>query len=290
MTSARRAASFPRPSAGPTSTPRPSGSPAVSSRRLPRGHRRLDAQGSTSPRGAGRRACARRGRAPDRRRAARPGADPLGVRRGRPRRGPVRPRGGGRQRRHRRRSTAPTTSPGGSWRARATRCVRSRSGPGGWTGDVAERVDAGTRLVAFSAVQAATGHRSDIPAIGAAARAVGALVFVDGSQLVGAIPVADDLSHLDVLATSDHKFLLNAGRGMGYCYLSPAAQEGSLPSTPAGGRGGAVRQLLRPRDGALRRRRASTARSAGWPRSATSAPSPCSRISASTRSTTATMS
>src|SRR4051794_29024162 len=45
--------------------------------------------------------------------------------------------------------------------------------------DVAERVDARTRLVAFSGVQAATGHRSDIAAISSAARTVGAVVFVE---------------------------------------------------------------------------------------------------------------
>jgi cysteine desulfurase / selenocysteine lyase len=39
-----------------------------------------------------------------------------------------------------------------------------------------------------------------------------------------ALPVADDLPHIDVLVAPDHKFLLNAGRGMGYCYLSPTAQ------------------------------------------------------------------
>jgi cysteine desulfurase / selenocysteine lyase len=105
--------------------------------------------------------------------------------------------------------------------------------------DVAERVDAGTRLVAFSAVQAATGHRSDIAAISAVARAVGAVVFVDGSQLVGALQVADDVSHVDVLATSDHKFLLNAGRGMGYCYLSPGVQERFTPVN-SGWRAGAI--------------------------------------------------
>jgi cysteine desulfurase / selenocysteine lyase len=90
--------------------------------------------------------------------------------------------------------------------------------------DVGERVDAGTRLVAFSGVQAATGHRSDIAAISGLARKAGAIVFVDGSQMVGALPVAHDLRHVDVLVAPDHKFLLNAGRGMGYCYLSPAAQ------------------------------------------------------------------
>ena len=90
-------------------------------------------------------------------------------------------------------------------------------------------MDAGTQLVAFSGVQASTGHRTDIAAISGLARAVGAIVFVDGSQLVGALPVAHDLPHLDVLTAPDHKFLLNAGRGMGYCYLSPAAQARFTP-------------------------------------------------------------
>ena len=48
--------------------------------------------------------------------------------------------------------------------------------------DIARRVDGGTRLVAFSGVQSATGHRSDIAAISGLARAAGAIVFVDGSQ------------------------------------------------------------------------------------------------------------
>jgi len=105
--------------------------------------------------------------------------------------------------------------------------------------DVAERVDTGTRVVAFSGVQSATGHRSDIAAISGLAREAGAIVFVDGSQLVGALPVADDLRHVDVLVAPDHKFLLNAGRGMGYCYLSPAAQARFTPVN-AGWRAGSV--------------------------------------------------
>ncbi|WES65996.1 aminotransferase class V-fold PLP-dependent enzyme [Microbacter sp. GSS18] len=95
--------------------------------------------------------------------------------------------------------------------------------------DIAAFVDGGTRLVAVSGVQTATGHRTDIPAVGQIARAVGALLFVDGSQLVGAASVADDLHWIDVLAASDHKFLLNAGRGVGYCYLSPQAQTRLTP-------------------------------------------------------------
>jgi cysteine desulfurase / selenocysteine lyase len=95
--------------------------------------------------------------------------------------------------------------------------------------DIGERVDAGTLLVAFSGVQSATGHRSDIAAISGLARKAGAIVFVDGSQMVGALPVARDLRHVDVLVAPDHKFLLNAGRGMGYCYLSPTAQARFTP-------------------------------------------------------------
>ncbi len=92
-------------------------------------------------------------------------------------------------------------------------------------GDIAAHVDGGTVLVAFSGVQTATGHRSDIATISRIARGVGAIVFVDGSQLVGAMPVAGDLDGIDVLATSDHKFLLHAGRGIGYCYLSPRIRD-----------------------------------------------------------------
>jgi selenocysteine lyase/cysteine desulfurase len=94
---------------------------------------------------------------------------------------------------------------------------------------VASSVDGDTVLVAFSAVQSATGHRSDIDAISAIAREVGAIVFVDGSQLIGALPIADHLHAIDVLATADHKFLLHAGRGLGYCYLSPAMQQRFVP-------------------------------------------------------------
>jgi selenocysteine lyase/cysteine desulfurase len=105
--------------------------------------------------------------------------------------------------------------------------------------DVANRVDSQTRLVAFSAVQSATGHRSDVAAISRLARAAGAIVFVDGSQMVGALPMADLLQHVDVMALPDHKFLLNAGRGMGYCFLSPAVQEWFTPLN-AGWRAGSV--------------------------------------------------
>ena len=104
--------------------------------------------------------------------------------------------------------------------------------------EVARCVDASTQLVAFSGVQTATGHRSDVTTISEIARSVGAIVFVDGSQMVGAMPIAE-LDAIDVLTTSDHKFLMNAGRGIGYCYLAPHLQDRFSPVN-AGWKAGAT--------------------------------------------------
>lgn len=106
-------------------------------------------------------------------------------------------------------------------------------------GEVAAVVDEHTKLVAFSGVQTATGHRSDIASLSAIARSVGALVFVDGAQMVGALSSAEHMDQIDVLATPDHKFLLHAGRGVGYCYLSPEMQERFTPLN-AGWKAGSV--------------------------------------------------
>ena len=129
------------------------------------------------------------------------------------------------------------------WRLLANRGYEVRQVPfrnGGIEPDDVERfVDGRTVLVAFSGVQTATGHRSDIRAIAAIAKSVGAIVFVDGAQLVGALPVAEDLGSVDVLAVPDHKFLLNAGRGLGYCYLSREVQGRFVP-TNAGWKAGRV--------------------------------------------------
>jgi selenocysteine lyase/cysteine desulfurase len=95
--------------------------------------------------------------------------------------------------------------------------------------DLRTLVDGGTRLVALSAVQTATGHRSDLSAVSEIAHAVGAWVFVDGSQSIGALDASEDLPKVDFLATSDHKFLLNAARGIGYMYMRPETRDRLLP-------------------------------------------------------------
>jgi selenocysteine lyase/cysteine desulfurase len=64
-----------------------------------------------------------------------------------------------------------------------------------------------------------------VRACSALARGVGAIVFVDASQMLGAMPVRDQLAQVEVMATADHKFRMHAGRGLGYCYLSPRVRE-----------------------------------------------------------------
>ena len=105
--------------------------------------------------------------------------------------------------------------------------------------DIKASMDGGTRLVAFSAVQTASGHRSDISSIAAIAKQNDAITFVDGSQMAGALPVAPYLDSIDVFSTPNHKFLLNAGRGMGYCYFHKNIQSKIIP-TSAGWKAGAV--------------------------------------------------
>jgi hypothetical protein len=137
-------------------------------------------------------------------------------------------------------STARTTSRGGSWPARDTTSARSRSAmagsspktsASGWT------LAPGWSPSAACRQQPATGPTS--PRSVVSPGRPGRSCSSDGSQMVGALPVAHDLRHVDVLVTADHKFLLNAGRGMGYCYLSPTMQERFTPIN-AGWRAGTV--------------------------------------------------
>ena len=82
----------------------------------------------------------------------------------------------------------------------------------------AKYADGGTRLIAVSAVQAATGYRLDLPAISEVARQSGAWLFVDGAQAVGAVDIDVMRDGIDFLAVPSHKYLLGT-RGMGYLYV-----------------------------------------------------------------------
>jgi selenocysteine lyase/cysteine desulfurase len=87
-------------------------------------------------------------------------------------------------------------------------------------------VDARTDLVAFSAVQMATGELADLEAIAAAARAHGALTVVDATQALGWLPL--DAARFDVVATAAYKWLM-CPRGTAFMSIRPGLLEQVVP-------------------------------------------------------------
>jgi selenocysteine lyase/cysteine desulfurase len=81
-----------------------------------------------------------------------------------------------------------------------------------------EVADAGTRLIAVSAVHSPTGYRTDLAAMSRIAARSGAWLFVDASQAAGAAPLDVGRDGVDFLAAPSHKFLLGS-RGMGYLFV-----------------------------------------------------------------------
>ncbi len=85
-------------------------------------------------------------------------------------------------------------------------------------GRLAEAVDSRTTLVAFSAVQSATGEVVDTDAVLAAARHHGALTAVDATQACGWLPL--DASRSDFLACAAYKWLMSP-RGTAFLTVRP---------------------------------------------------------------------
>jgi selenocysteine lyase/cysteine desulfurase len=88
----------------------------------------------------------------------------------------------------------------------------------------AARADAGTRLIAVSAVHSLTGYRIDLQALSRVAARSGAWLFVDACQAAGAVPLDVRRDGIDFLSAASHKFLLGS-RGMGYLFI----RQGLLP-------------------------------------------------------------
>jgi selenocysteine lyase/cysteine desulfurase len=82
---------------------------------------------------------------------------------------------------------------------------------------IAEQVRPSTALVAVSAAQSADGRVADLPAIRAAAAAVGARTLVDGTQAVGWLPI--DPGQYDFTITHGYKWLVSPH---GACFLTVA--------------------------------------------------------------------
>jgi selenocysteine lyase/cysteine desulfurase len=79
-----------------------------------------------------------------------------------------------------------------------------------------------TKLVAVSSVQYASGHRTDLTAIGRLCRSKGVLLCVDGIQSVGALPLDVAKAGIDFLSADSHKWMLGVN-GSGFLYVSRAA-------------------------------------------------------------------
>jgi cysteine desulfurase/selenocysteine lyase len=88
------------------------------------------------------------------------------------------------------------------------------------TEDLVEAIDPTTVVVAFGAVQYATGTRIDARRVARRAHEVGARVVVDATQLAGAAPVEMIEWDADALVTSGYKWL-SAHGGVALLALSP---------------------------------------------------------------------
>lgn len=82
-----------------------------------------------------------------------------------------------------------------------------------------------TRLIAVSAVQYATGHRTNLAELGALARQSGVLLSVDGIQQVGAEPIDVKAAGVHFLSADSHKWMLGMP-GIGFAFVDRAV----LPS------------------------------------------------------------
>lgn len=80
---------------------------------------------------------------------------------------------------------------------------------------IAAHVDDRTRLVVISHVSYRSGYRADLEAVADCAHAHGALLLVDASQSVGAVPLA--VGQVDFIAACTRKWLL-ATHGLAFLY------------------------------------------------------------------------
>lgn len=97
-----------------------------------------------------------------------------------------------------------------------------------------DRIDSRTRLVALSEVNYATGFRAPLGEISRRAREHGAVLFVDGTQSVGALRFDVRSTPVDVLAVHAYKWM-NSPTGAGFLYIAPELRE-RLPPNAAGWR------------------------------------------------------
>jgi selenocysteine lyase/cysteine desulfurase len=92
---------------------------------------------------------------------------------------------------------------------------------GGWTEAVLARIDANVKAVAVPHCHWTDGAFVDLVAVGAACRAVGAMLAVDATQSLGAMPLSIDEVQPDFLVAAGYKWLLSP-YGFGLLYVAPS--------------------------------------------------------------------
>lgn len=92
-----------------------------------------------------------------------------------------------------------------------------------------EAITARTRVVAISTVNYSTGFRAPVEEISAFLRQRRVLLYLDGTQSVGALELDIAAVRPDLLAVDGYKWLL-APNGAAFCYVSPELRERLEPS------------------------------------------------------------
>jgi selenocysteine lyase/cysteine desulfurase len=92
--------------------------------------------------------------------------------------------------------------------------------------DLASAIDDATDVVAFSAVQMATGEVADLDAIASAAEAHGAMTVIDATQALGWLPF--DGRRFDVVAAHAYKWLMSP-RGTAFMAIRPERMAQVVP-------------------------------------------------------------
>jgi cysteine desulfurase / selenocysteine lyase len=101
------------------------------------------------------------------------------------------------------------------------RLVQRRDEPAGLSiEDIGALVDGRTRVLCVSHVQYATGHRFDPAALAALAHENDALLVLDASQSVGAVPLDVRADDVDFLVATSYKWLCSS-IGAAICYIRP---------------------------------------------------------------------
>ena len=114
-------------------------------------------------------------------------------------------------------------------RGAAVRFVQAEAGSTRTTGQIVEAIDARTALVSVSQACYYDGQIVDIAVTGRAARAQGAIQFVDAYQSAGSLAIDVRAQEVDVLAAGAQKYLLGIP-GIAFLYVRPALARQLTPT------------------------------------------------------------